>query len=33
VKAYLLEILPGMNQRKVSEVAQLTPARWCAGGN
>ena len=28
VKEYLLAVLPGMNQRKVSEVAQLTPARW-----
>ena len=31
VKDYLLDVLPGMNQRKLSEVAQLTPARWSAG--
>ena len=31
VKEYLLDILPGMGQRKLSEVAQLTPARWSAG--
>ena len=28
VKEYLLAVLPGMNHRKHSEVAQLTPARW-----
>ena len=28
VKQYLLAVLPGMNQRNVSEVAHLTPARW-----
>jgi hypothetical protein len=28
VKEYLLAVLPGMNQRKLSEVAVLTPARW-----
>jgi transposase len=28
VKQYLLDVLPGMNQRKLSEVAVLTPARW-----
>jgi len=28
VKDYLLAVLPGMNHRKHSEVAQLTPARW-----
>ena len=28
VKQYLVAVLPGMNQRKISEVAQLTPARW-----
>jgi transposase len=31
VKEYLLAVLPGMNQRKLSEVALLTPARWKAG--
>ena len=30
VKEYLLAVLPGMNQMKISEVAQLTPARWKA---
>src|SRR5271168_2443731 len=30
VKEYLLDVLPGMNQRQLSEVAQLTPARWNA---
>ena len=30
-KDYLQDVLPGMNQRKLSEVAQLTPARWSAG--
>ena len=29
-KQYLLAVLPGLNQRKLSEVAQLTPARWAA---
>jgi transposase len=28
VKDYLLSVLPGMNQRKLSEVARLTPAHW-----
>jgi transposase len=28
VKEYLLDILPGMNRRKMSEVARLTPAHW-----
>jgi transposase len=28
VKEYLLAVLPGMSQRKYSELAQLTPARW-----
>jgi transposase len=27
-KEYLLDVLPGMNRRKLSEVAGLTPARW-----
>ena len=30
VKDYLLDVLPGLNQRKLSEIAQLTPARWAA---
>jgi transposase len=30
VKDYLMDILPGMNQRKLSGVANLTPARWDA---
>ena len=28
VKDYLLTVLPGMSQRKYSEAAHLTPARW-----
>jgi hypothetical protein len=32
VKEYLLAVLPGLNHRKRSEVAQLTPARWKAAG-
>jgi len=28
VKDYLLAVLPGMSQRKYSEVTHLTPARW-----
>jgi hypothetical protein len=28
VKDYLRDVLPGMNRRKLAEVAQLTPARW-----
>src|SRR5580700_5595004 len=30
VKDYLLAVLPGMSQRKHSEAAPLTPARWKA---
>jgi len=30
VKDYLMDVLPGMNRRKLAEVAQLTPARWSA---
>jgi len=30
VKEYLLAALPGMSQRRHSEVAQLTPTRWMA---
>jgi transposase len=30
VKEYLQAVLPGMSQRKLSEVALLTPARWAA---
>ena len=29
-KEYLLDILPGMDRRKLSEIAQLTPTRWSA---
>jgi transposase len=28
VKEYLLDILPGMDRRKLSEIGQLTPSRW-----
>lgn len=30
VKEYLAAVLPGLNQRTLSEVANLTPARWSA---
>ena len=30
VKDYLMDLLPGMNRRKLSEAAQRTPARWSA---
>ena len=30
VKDYLMDTLPGMNRRKLSEVRDLTPARWAA---
>lgn len=30
LKQYLLDILPGMENRKISEIAQLTPSRWSA---
>jgi transposase len=30
VKEYLLDILPGMDRRKLSEIGQLTPSRWAA---
>jgi hypothetical protein len=30
VKDYLLDILPGLDSRKVSEVARLTPSYWAA---
>jgi transposase len=30
VKDYLIAVLPGMAQRKLPEIAQLTPARWAA---
>ena len=33
VKDYLLDVLPGMNQRKLSEVAHLTPAHWATTRN
>ena len=29
-KEYLLDVLPGMDRRKLSEIAQLTPSRWSA---
>ena len=31
VREYLLDVLPGLNRRKLSEVPHLTPARWAAG--
>ena len=30
VREYLLDVLPGMADRKRSEVAELTPTRWKA---
>jgi transposase len=30
LKEYLLDILPGLDRRKLSEVANLTPSRWSA---
>jgi hypothetical protein len=32
-KDYLLAVLPGLDRRKMSEVAQITPARWSAARN
>jgi hypothetical protein len=31
LKAYLLDVLPGLDRRTLSEVANLKPARWLAG--
>ena len=31
VKEYLLDVLPGLDGRKLSEIARLTPANWSAG--
>jgi hypothetical protein len=33
VREYLLNILPGLDGRKLSEVARLTPANWSAARN
>ncbi len=30
LQEYLLDVLPGLGRRKVTEIAQLTPARWAA---
>ena len=30
VKEYLADVLPGLDRRKLSEVASLTPTRWSA---
>ena len=30
VKEYLAAVLPGLNRRTLSQVANLTPARWAA---
>lgn len=32
-KDYLMAVLPGLDQLKISEVAQITPARWAAARN
>jgi len=29
-KDYMLDVLPGMDRRKLSEMAKLTPSRWSA---
>jgi len=31
VKQYLADVLPGLDRRRLSELAELTPARWSAG--
>ena len=31
VREYLLDVLPGLDGRKLSEIARLTPANWSAG--
>ena len=33
LKDYLLAVLPGLDRRKLSEIAQLTPSRWAAARN
>jgi transposase len=30
VKEYLADVLPGMDRRTLTQVTQLTPARWMA---
>jgi hypothetical protein len=30
LKEYLLDVLPGLDARKLSEIARLTPANWSA---
>jgi transposase len=30
VKEYLADVLPGLNDRTMSQIASLTPARWSA---
>ena len=30
VKDYMLDVLPGMDRRTLTEMAQLTPSRWSA---
>ena len=30
LKEYLLDILPGLDRRKVAEIAEFTPSRWAA---
>jgi hypothetical protein len=31
VREYLLDVLPGLDARKLSDIARLTPANWSAG--
>ena len=30
LKVYLLDVLPGLDRRKLSEIPRLTPSRWKA---
>ena len=32
VREYLLDVLPGLGGRKLSDIARLTPANWSAAG-
>jgi hypothetical protein len=31
VREYLLDVLPGLDTRKLSDIARLTPGNWSAG--
>jgi hypothetical protein len=30
LKEYVLNVLPGLDRHKITEIAQLTPSRWAA---